>query len=593
MTTYHLVTTPIYETWSKTTPNLLAGEWCKIYQDNNITKEFQHKIAEYHWDDRDKYFKNSIYLREIQAQALIVLTNALNEYHVVKHPTRFWQILIGPWLHKFIHIIFDKYETLSKINQRYKINNSSVLNLKSKNFIPPDTEIFATFMRNDLWHHFIFSKILVNFFNIKHSLIKFDKINNKSNTIFTNSQTKKSLTYNFLNECDHFSKKIFNSKNHDYFIKNSYLSIQDEIKLNFFLNKSLTLNFFTPKNKCYIENLNRDHFLGNLDKFDDRFFKVLLFMIREQLPLIFLECFSELNSCLEKLKWPHNPKKIFTANSYEFDEYFKLYSAKNIIKGSKLIIGQHGGFFGMGKWNLPEEHQINVSDSFISWGWKTKNKKVKEGFVFTKKPHNFLGYKGNNKAIFITHPVERYTCKTQAWPAGASQSYKFINEHIEFFKNLPKKIQKKFVFRILKKTDDLMRTNYIDRIKDTFLDIAIDYGDVKLSKSLNDCKLACIAYNSTIYLQTLSMNFPTVIFWNESNFELNESTKECFDKLKLAGIFHTNPISASNHINSIWSNIDSWWESAKVQDARKFFCNKYAKIKNNNNQELKKLIEQI
>jgi putative transferase (TIGR04331 family) len=113
MNTYHLVTTPIYETWSNNSINLLAGQWCKIYRDNKIAAKYKYQVADYHWDDRKKFFKDSFYLRSLNSITLSVLTKELNLYHKVKYPERFWKILIGPWLHKFIHIIFDKYQILS------------------------------------------------------------------------------------------------------------------------------------------------------------------------------------------------------------------------------------------------------------------------------------------------------------------------------------------------------------------------------------------------------------------------------------------------------------------------------------------------
>ena len=175
----------------KLPPNILAGEWCKIYKDNNILKQYQYQIAEYHWDDRKKYFKDSIYLRDINAKTLVVLTDALNKYHKVNYPVRFWQILIGPWLHKFIHIVFDKYEILRQISDKYKIEKSFILKLNSENLAPLDTRMFIDLMRDDLWHHNIFSKMLENFFKIKHSFIDVKNIANKFNSKFKNSKIEK------------------------------------------------------------------------------------------------------------------------------------------------------------------------------------------------------------------------------------------------------------------------------------------------------------------------------------------------------------------------------------------------------------------
>jgi putative transferase (TIGR04331 family) len=588
MKSFHLVTTPIYETWLNNSKNLLAGEWCKIYKDDNITARYDYEVAEYHWDDRNKFFKDSVYLKSLNSRIISVLTKELNLYHKAEYPERFWQILIGPWLHKFIHIIFDKYEILSKINTYYKIDSSFILKLDSEHLVPFDTKTFSTFMRDDLWHHFIFSKLLINFFTINYKFVEISKITNSPNKKIIHSKTEQSIKYYLINKFDLISKRIFSTKKHEYFVKNSYLSIKDEIKLNFILNKSLTLNFYTPEKNFKIKKLNRDNFLNNLDINDDKFLKILFFMIRGQLPKIFLESFNELDENVEKLNWPKNPKKIFTANAYEFDEHFKLYSAQNILKGSKLIIGQHGGHHGMAKWNLPEEHQINISDKYLSWGWQG-NRNIEDAFAFINFSNKKVEYKKNKKAIFITYPVERYSCKTVAWPSSASQSYNYMNSHVEFMNNLKHDIRDNFVFRILKNADDLFKTGYIDRINNSFSNI--DTGSSQLSKVIGKYKLAFIVNNSTSLLYTLSINFPTVLFWDERYFEMRDSSLKYFNQLKLAGIFHTSPLDAAKHVNKIWSSVETWWESDKVQEAKKMFCNQYVRIKSNKLYELKKLIK--
>ena len=49
----------------------------------------------------------------------------------------------------------------------YKIDSSFILNLDPEHLVPFDTKTFSTFMRDDLWHHFIFSKLLINFLYYK------------------------------------------------------------------------------------------------------------------------------------------------------------------------------------------------------------------------------------------------------------------------------------------------------------------------------------------------------------------------------------------------------------------------------------------
>ena len=47
----------------------------------------------------------------------------------------------------------------------------------------------------------------------------------------------------------------------------------------------------------------------------------------------------------------------------------------------------------------------------------------------------------------------------------------------------------------------------------------------------------------------------------------------------------------AKHVNKIWSSVETWWESDKVQEAKKMFCNQYVRIKSNKLYELKKLIK--
>ena len=232
-------------------------------------------------------------------------------------------------------------------------------------------------------------KIIQNFFDIKYNFLDFKK-KFEPDQRFKKEKNKNNTKSNFLKKYVYFSNKIFDATDHEYFVKNTYLSLRDEIKLNFSLNKSLNLNLNSEENNFEIKKLNRKNFLVDLPKLDDIFLKVLVFMVRDQLPKIYLENFKEFDNSLEQTKWPLKPKKIFTANAYEFDEYFKFYTAKKVINGAKLIIGQHGGLFGMGKWNLPEEHQIDVADYFLSWGWKSQSSKIKDGFIFTNLNNTIL-----------------------------------------------------------------------------------------------------------------------------------------------------------------------------------------------------------
>ena len=93
-------------------------------------------------------------------------------------------------------------------------------------------------------------------------------------------------------------------------------------------------------------------------------------------------------------------------------------------------------------------------------------------------------------------------------------------------------------------------------------------------------RLIISTYNCSTYQETLAANIPTVIFYDPLYWESADWVKKDLELLKEFGIFHDSAISAANHINKIWNNVESWWNEKELQNVRKIWCRKYA-YKNN------------
>ena len=85
--------------------------------------------------------------------------------------------------------------------------------------------------------------------------------------------------------------------------------------------------------------------------------------------------------------------------------------------------------------------------------------------------------------------------------------------------------------------------------------------------------------NATTYLETFRLNIPTVLFWDPYYWENRESALPIFNELKRVKVFHETPESTANHINEIWDDVRSWWESEDVVGV----INKFNKAYNKNN----------
>ena len=93
---------------------------------------------------------------------------------------------------------------------------------------------------------------------------------------------------------------------------------------------------------------------------------------------------------------------------------------------------------------------------------------------------------------------------------------------------------------------------------------------------MSSSRIYISTYNATTYLETLFLNFPTIIFWQEKYWELRESAKPLFDLLKQVGIFHDTPDAAAAQLVNVWSDLPGWWNSDDVQTARLSFCKQFA-----------------
>ena len=138
-------------------------------------------------------------------------------------------------------------------------------------------------------------------------------------------------------------------------IKNKYLPFWSNLK------KPINYTF---------SNLKRD-FKINYST-NDSFEKFMLKSITKQIPKAYLEGYKSLIKEVDNLGWPKRPKYIFTSNADIEDDLFKCYAAFQSLKKVPLFIGQHGGHFGTGKFSFSEDHQLSISDKFISWGWTNK-----------------------------------------------------------------------------------------------------------------------------------------------------------------------------------------------------------------------------
>ena len=118
----------------------------------------------------------------------------------------------------------------------------------------------------------------------------------------------------------------------------------------------------------------------------------------------------------------------------------------------------------------------------------------------------------------------------------------------------------------------------ISRWRARFPHLRLDDGRSDIDKLLGRSRLCISTYNSTGFLESFTMNTPSVLYWNPRHWELRDSAIPYFDDLKRVGILHETPDSAARHVAAIWDDIDAWWSGKAVREVLERFKSRYTRL---------------
>lgn len=371
-----LITTADERTWPEEIkqPVLFLGEWCRRYSRKDVWEQLDAELAPYHWDDRKKLFRDYQHIQKLYENILAELSDKLNHIHSVEHSYRYWRILIGPWLGYFIQMLFDRWFMMKQVIEQTKIADCFVLERDPMSVVANDMTHFNKLFVGDDWNEAIYGQLLV--------LCWGDVVNIKRvKGLAVDSETLRPASQGFKTTLKEYAFKglslLFNMlslKDDEYFFISTYLPLKINIKLQLRLGqlpkkwRSDPIIITKPDIKKRLWKLGRGR-----DKSESSSFEVIVRqLISQHLPIVYLEGYKRLVTQADMLGWPNKPKAIFTCSAYSGDDIFKAWAAEKIEIGIPLVIGQHGGHMGMNPFAFHEEHQITISDKWLSWGWSDK-----------------------------------------------------------------------------------------------------------------------------------------------------------------------------------------------------------------------------
>ena len=578
MVSRFLITTALEDTWPNDpeTPVLFLGEWCRLYLRKERWSKMNAELIPYHWDDRNKLYSDYQYLNIIYENTLKDLQVQLNEIHNVDHSLRYWRILIGPWLGFFIQMVFDRWAMLKHAFEIHEISGCSIMENDKNTLIPHDMIDFLSVYVDDNWNEMIYGQLLDEYWkdhiDLEYATKKNDQVENtyQNNGLIRSglSQFKRYL----VSTCNKYKRWFHNSDK--YFLIKTYLppKIEDEL-----------LQRLGQKQKWWKElpvagveaNMQmRNWLVGEYDSFD-KFSNVVSRMISQHIPTAYLEGYNSLVDCIENVAWPKNPKCIFASNGIQYFDLIKAWVAQKTENGTALLIGQHGGHYGTGLWSFEEDHEISISDRYLSWGWSDPDqpKVYPVGQIKNIRPLG-INHAEQSRLLLVTATLPRYSYYMYS-VLVSSQWLDYLEDQFTFTEKLHPEIQNNLTVRLY--THDY-GWDQQKRWNDRLPNIALDLGKKNIHELIARSRLFISTYNAATYLESFTMNVPTVMFWNPKHWEVCDSAKPYFDDLKKVGIFHETPESAALHVSEVWDDVDDWWKSKPVRKALDQFKSQYCDI---------------
>jgi putative transferase (TIGR04331 family) len=483
------------------------------------------------------------------------LANSLNYYNKVNYPIRYWRIILGPWLLTYLSALWSRWESLRIAFEKNTFDQTYILNNEFREVALSYSHGRHLIANNHLWNYSIFSAIIKRYYN-KNIDIKYIAVRDIQYNSSYNHNIKKTFKISFFYWIDKILSHLFN--NEKVIFVSSYFKKIVLAKISLKLGQFSRMYYEFDKFIKMPSLSNRDTININIIE-KSSFESFVAKNIVLDIPIPYVEGFQNIRG--EFLNVLPYCEVIFSANSYYHNDLFKVWCAEKVMAGKKLIISEHGNSLSV-KYSY-FDHQEKISDVYTVWHKPTNKNQIK---LPPSKIINFSMPKrsGNNLSV-ICFDASLYTDRHCS---GASSSL-VIEDYLQkntFVKMLNLNIKKYVKFRPHHQNIWNLRQRYID-----------DFGPKKVSfsKTLLDdfsrSKVIVCTYPETSFFEAMYSGIPTILLYKKEYWEIHSEFDELIEKLIESKILFDNPLFASNHINKIWNNPNSWWDSDKVVDTRNLF----------------------
>lgn len=336
-----------------------------------------------------------------------------------------------------------------------------------------------------------------------------------------------------------------------------------------FVSETLFSVFMTLANACRSSTVDipAGQFAGQQQhNFEEEFLAVLDRMLSATFPRTYGIDYRRMEAFARAKSYRNGCLFILPGGPLHHDVYGKFEAAHAYEAGEKIVGVQHGAGPGASK-NFVLFSEIEYQHhAFISWGWRAHYPYTDRAAPLPAPLLSKLPKRGrpNNDMILVGTeiPVSANRISSEPEGPGLLAYREFKAAFIQDLDEQPRGALSYRPYRNATATfDDLP---YLHRRCGTLSELEGDLLPRLLSARLN-----IIDYPGTPMTFAMVSNAPLLLMWDDQSWPWNEDAIAQRDELEQVGIYHRTPQSAAQFVNKNWDDIDTWWSSACVQQARK------------------------
>jgi putative transferase (TIGR04331 family) len=538
---------------------VFLGPWCIVESRRAELERRRYRVLAGPWRSRDALTDAHRYVTALHDGLIAPLASSLNRLHGVRHSERYWRILLGAWLLSFLPALYDRYRTLRSalaedqyfptgLDPRDFVTVQSTFELPRR--IIDDhynLQIFTRLLRA-MGHPFAMARVPAP--SLAEPAGQQGRLRSAAAALAGVVLHSIPAARAVVARAAHFPRTA-------------------ELKLALRMRGRLRPDVTraarpaaAPKDERMRATL-REALSG-----EGEFVAALRDILPEEIPACFVEGYAGLVQLAER-SFGGRPAAILSANAWYYDEAFKHWAAAAGDAGTRLLGIQHGGNYGGGE-NLPSEaFEIGLVDRYYTWGWTKaryggKVRPLPAPKLVGRKP---IGADGTRHGLLLaTTHMTRYLLN---FVNSVQQFEGYLADHEKFVAALSPALRRALRVRLHRED---FGWNIRERWRRFAPEVAIEAWDVPFLSSLRECRIYVCDHHSTTFVEALSADKPTVLFWNPDMVDLAPEFRHLYAGLSEVGILHHSPGGAARRLEEIYPSVIEWWRGTRLQQARRNFC---------------------